>query len=125
MARRDRNRGSVRSQIPPPVINAPSSLSLIQQSYPVEGCSVTDDFAANNGGTMALNLSCRRGALHLDAPNSMTGKQLRVDAPFNGINDALASLLYQPGDPANDDTITINVWNQAGQQSTVQVAVTL
>jgi len=111
----------VKAGVAPPVINAPETVS-VSQGIPIPGCSVTDPYAATAGGTMALNLSCDHGDVQISDPLK-SGKKVRVDAPLAGINAALATLTYLPPAMLVDDTVSINVWNQAGQESTKRIAV--
>src|SRR6185369_13122499 len=111
----------VKAGVAPPVINAPETVS-VSQGIPIPGCSVTDPYAATAGGTMALNLSCDHGDVQISDPLK-SGKKVRVDAPLAGINAALATLSYLPPAMLVDDTVSINVWNQAGQESTKRIAV--
>src|SRR6478752_5821487 len=111
----------VKAGVAPPVINAPETVS-VSQGIPIPGCSVTDPYAATAGGTMALNLSCDHGDVQVSDPLK-SGKKVRVDAPLTGINAALATLSYLPPAMLVDDSVSINVWNQAGQESTKRIAV--
>jgi hypothetical protein len=110
----------VKAGVAPPVINAPEAVSAT--TVPIPGCSVTDPYAATAGGTMALNLSCDHGDVQISDPLK-SGKKVRVDAPLAGINAALATLTYLPPATPVADTVSINVWNQAGQESTKRIAV--
>ena len=111
----------VKAGVAPPVINAPETVS-VSQGIPIPGCSVTDPYAATAGGTMALNLSCDHGDVQISDPVK-SGKKVTVNAPLTGINAALATLSYLPPAMLVDDAISINVWNQAGQESTKRIAV--
>ena len=111
----------VKAGVAPPVINAPETVS-VSQGIPIPGCSVTDPYAATAGGTMALNLSCDHGDVQISDPVK-SGKKVTVNAPLTGINAALATLSYLPPAMLVDDAISINVWNQAGQESTRRIAV--
>jgi len=111
----------VKAGVAPPVINAPETVS-VSQGIPIPGCSVTDPYAATAGGTMALNLSCDHGDVQVSDPLK-SGKKVRIDAPLAGINAALATLSYLPPAMLVDDAVSINVWNQAGQESTKRIAV--
>lgn len=108
-----------RKEVAPPIINAPDTLPLA--SYPVPGCSVTDPFAAGNTGTMALNIWADKG--QVSTPSAPAASKIRIDKPYAGINLELSALNYHTANPPVDDTITINVWNQAGQQATETIAV--
>ena len=87
---------------------------------PIPGCSVTDPYAATAGGTMALNLSCDHGDVQA---GGKTGRKVQINAPLAGVNEALATLTYLPPAMLVDDSITINVWNQAGKESTKTIAI--
>jgi len=111
----------VKAGVAPPVINAPEKVS-VSQGIPIPGCSVTDPYAATAGGTMALNLSCDHGDVQVSDPLK-SGKKITVNAPLAGVNAALATLSYLPPAMLVDDAVSINVWNQAGQESTKRIAV--
>ena len=87
---------------------------------PIPGCSVTDPYAATAGGTMALNLSCDHGDVQA---GGKTGRKVQINAPLTGVNEALPRLTYLPPAMPVADTVSINVWNQAGQESTKRIAV--
>ncbi|HUB14398.1 MAG TPA: family 16 glycosylhydrolase [Acetobacteraceae bacterium] len=94
----------------------------------IAGVSVSDAWAAGNAGTMALNVWDNSGTL------SIAGKTFGPgDGPAGGmlrgtlaqINADLASLSYRAPGTGGTDTITIDVWNQAGVEATEQIAVTV
>src|SRR6478735_4611371 len=109
----------VKAGVAPPVINAPETVS-VSQGIPIPGCSVTDPYAATAGGTMALNLSCDHGDVQA---GGKTGRKVQINAPLTGLNEALAGLTYLPPATPVADTVSINVWNQAGKESTKRIAV--
>ena len=121
MAQPAKPAAGTQSSVAPPVINAPESAAA--NTVPIPGCSVTDPYAETAGGTMALNLSCDHGEVHTTNPSAQ-GKKLSLDLPLSGVNAALATLTYLPPAMAVEDSITINVWNQAGKEATKKIAIT-
>lgn len=108
-----------RRTVAAPVITCPEMISVA--SYPVPGCSVADPFAVDNTGTMALNLSAGKG--QVATPSSPAAQAIRIDKGLAGINAELAGLQYIPTNPPSNDSIVINVWNQAGVESTKLITV--
>ena len=96
----------------------------------VSGVSVTDAFAAANPGAMVLNVSAGSGDIAMTGANgaalSGSGTQaMSVSGTLAQINADLATLTYTAGSSDGSDTISINVWDQEGLQTTKTIAVTV
>ena len=84
----------------------------------ISGVSVSDPWAAGTGGDMALNVWDQSGTLSIDGQTFGPGGGPVPFGMFSGslaqINADLASLTYTAGAKGGSDTITVDVWNQAG-----------
>jgi serralysin len=93
----------------------------------VSGVSVSDAWAAGTGGDMALNVWDQTGTLTIGGQTFGPGGSPVPDGMLSGslaqINADLATLSYTAGGNAGSDTITVNVWNQAGVQATETIPV--
>jgi hypothetical protein len=113
-----------------PLISVPASDSVIADSTTtVGGISVTDAFAASNPGTMALNVSDTTGLITMTSGGSKLAGSgthaMSVSGTLAQINADLASLTYTAGSSAGTDTISVNVWDQAGLSATKTIGVTI
>jgi serralysin len=114
-----------------PSIALPASESLYAGSTTdITGVSVTDAFAASNPGAMVLNVSAGTGDIAMTGANgtavSGSGTQaISVTGTLAQINADLATLTYTAGSNSGSDAISINVWDQAGLQTTEAIAVTV
>jgi serralysin len=113
-----------------PLISVPTSDSVIAGSTTTVGVvAVTDAFAASTPGTMALNVSVTTGLITMTSDGTElagSGTQaLSVTGTLAQINADLASLSYTAGSSAGIDTISINVWDQAGLSATKAIDVTI
>ena len=123
--------GSTSDPLPAgPAITSPASDSAITgATIKVTGVSVTDAFAATNPGAMVLNVSATSGliamtntsgTLHAGSGThaiSVTGTLAQIDAD-------LATLSYTAGN-ASTDSVSVNVWDQAGTSTTKTIGVTI
>jgi hypothetical protein len=94
----------------------------------IGGVSITDSFAASAPGTMALNLSAGSGLLTLTDANGNKAAGSGTHAiTFNGtlaqLTTELAHLSYTAGNSTGSDSITVDVWDQAGLEATKSIAV--
>jgi hypothetical protein len=114
-----------------PSISSPSSVLVAKgTTVPIPGASVTDSFAADNPGSMALNISCTTGTLTMKDQNgnpvSGSGSNsLQFSGTLGQVNAALATLTYVAGDSTGSDTVAINVWNQIAENTTQDTFVTI
>lgn len=114
-----------------PIIAVPASESVAAGSTTaIAGVSVTDAFAAANPGTLALNLNAGSGKFGIADPagTTITGlgtDAVTVDGTLAQINADLAKLSYTAADKSGSDSISVNVWDQAGLNSTETIGVTV
>jgi hypothetical protein len=114
-----------------PSISSPSSVLVAKGTIvPIPGATVTDSFAANNPGSMALNVSCTTGTLTMKDQNgnpvSGSGSNsLQFSGTLSQVNATLATLTYTAGDSTGSDTVAINVWNQIAENTTQDTFVTI
>jgi hypothetical protein len=113
-----------------PSISSPSGALVAKTATVPISATVTDFFAANNPGSMALNVSCTSGALSMKdqngkpVPGSGTNS-LQFDGTLSQVNAALATLSYTAGNSTGTDTVAINVWNQIAENITQDTFVTI
>lgn len=104
-------------------VNVPVSGDTVQANTtsPLSGVSVSDPWAAQNPGLMALNLWDRSGA-----PLYVNGQQVtgRLYVTLNQLNADLLGLSYG-ATASGSDTVTVDVWNQAGVEATASFGVTI
>jgi hypothetical protein len=114
-----------------PSIWSPSSVLVAKTAtVGISGAKVTDFFAAINPGTMALNVSCTSGTLSMKDQNgnpvSGSGSNaLQFNGTLSDVNAALTTLTYTAGSSTGTDTMSINVWNQVGENITQDTFVTI
>ncbi len=119
---------------PPPAgpqITAPDAEQVAAgDSVMVAGVSIADAFAAAHPGTLALNVTDNTGVLRMtdaggaELAGSGTGA-IHYSGTLDQINAALASLSYLASGSAATDSITVDIWDQAGQEATTRIAVTV
>lgn len=124
--------GSTASADPPatgPVITTPSAETAgTGATIAVKGISVADAFAASNPGVMALNISATAGTISMTnstgatVAGSGTGT-IAVTGTLAQLNAELATLTYTAGKSAGTGSIAVNVWDQAGSQTTESISV--
>lgn len=113
-----------------PVITVPSSETVtVGTSTTVAGVSVADAFAAGNPGSMVLNVSDTTGLVSMTSGGTKLAGSgthaISVSGTFAQINADLATLSYTAGSSPGIDFISVNVWDQAGLDSTKAIGVTL
>jgi hypothetical protein len=79
---------------------------------------------------MALNVSCTSGTLSMKDQNgnpvSGSGSNaLQFNGTLSDVNAALTTLTYTAGSSTGTDTVSINVWNQVGENITQDTFVTI
>ena len=80
----------------------------------IAGVSINDPWAANHGGSMALNLSVGNGMLEINNGSGMvTGSSLTLTGSLATLNSELSTLQYE-AKLVGIDTLSVNVWNQGG-----------
>ena len=96
----------------------------------VAGVSVTDSFAAASPGSMALNVTDSSGTLRMTdgSGTALAGSgstAIHYTGTFSQVNAALATLTYAAGGATGSDSITVDVWDQAGKEATSAIGVTV
>ncbi|HET8997643.1 MAG TPA: hypothetical protein VFN42_13325, partial [Acetobacteraceae bacterium] len=113
-----------------PQVNAPASETVVAGgTLAIPGVSVTDSFAAANPGSMALNVTDTSGTLRMtDAGGAALAGSGTAAIHYSGslaeVNAALATLSYAAGSAASD-SITVDIWDQAGKEATGSIGVTV
>jgi hypothetical protein len=114
-----------------PVITAPASESVTTDTtITIAHVSVAAAFAAGNPGTMALNLNTGSGAIGIThavgaAVTGLGTDAVSVAGTLAQINADLANLSYSAPTKNGTDSISVNVWDQAGLDSTATIPVTV
>jgi hypothetical protein len=113
-----------------PVITVPASESVTAgATKTISGVSVSDAFAAGNPGSMVLNVTDTTGLLAMTSNGTeLAGSgthSMSVTGTLAQINADLATLTYTAGSSGGTDSISVNVWDQAGLDSTKTVGVTV
>jgi serralysin len=113
-----------------PVITVPASDSVTAgATTTVSGVSVADAFAASNPGSMVLNVGDTTGLIAMTSDGTkLAGSgthSMSVTGTLAQINADLATLTYTAGSSAGSDSISVNVWDQAGLDSTKTIGVTV
>jgi hypothetical protein len=95
----------------------------------ISGVSVADAFAASSPGSMVLNVSDTTGLIAMTSDGTkLAGSgthSMSVTGTLAQINADLATLTYTAGSSAGTDSISVNVWDQAGLDSTKTIGVTV
>jgi len=118
---------------PPPTssVAAPAAEQVVAGvTVAVNGVQVNDTFAAGSAGSMAVNLHADSGHISVlsstgtPLPGSGTSS-ISFSGTFAEVNTALATLSYTAGATAGSDSISFDVWDQAGTELTATTAVTI
>lgn len=111
-----------------PAISAPSGEQVpAGGTIQISNVWVADRFAASTPGTMALNISASSGAIQLSTPGGapLPGSgthYIQYVGTFAQVNAALQRLTYT-ADGVGSDTLTVNVWDQAGRSTTTTIPI--
>ena len=122
---------AVTVNLAPPQIAMPASDAVTAgTTTAVSGLSVTDPFAAGNPGTLGLDLNTISGTIGIRnaVGSNVTGlgtHAVQVVGTLAQLNTDLANLTYTAGSSGGNDTLTVNVWDQAGLHSTASAGVTV
>ena len=123
--------GTTGGSSPDPVLTVPASEKVAAGAgVAISGVAVADPWAATNPGTLALNVWDQSGTLKINGQTFGPGGGPVAGGMFSGslaqINADLAALSYTAGANAGSDTITVDVWDQAGVEvkKTIPVTVT-
>jgi hypothetical protein len=113
---------------PNPVVNVPGAQDVAAGSTSVlNGVSISDPWAANTPGTMALNVIASSGAVSMTDANgnavsgSGTGA-IHVSGTLSQLNAELATLSYTSG--GDNASVSVDVWDQGGVEATKSISIT-
>ncbi|HEY1931240.1 MAG TPA: type I secretion C-terminal target domain-containing protein [Acetobacteraceae bacterium] len=122
---------AVTVNLAPPQIAMPASESVtVGTTTAFSGLSVTDPFAAGNPGTLGLDLNTINGTIGIKSAvgTSVTGlgtHAVAIVGTLAQLDADLANLTYTAAASSGSDTLTVNVWDQAGLHSDASVGVTV
>ncbi|HEY1412151.1 MAG TPA: hypothetical protein VGF36_08420, partial [Rhodopila sp.] len=113
-----------------PGLHEPTSENVVPSGTIAVAGSYSDSYAAGNPGFMYLGISDSTGTLSATngAGQTVAGSgtnNIGLGASYTDVNAILASLHYTAGSSAGSDTISFDVWNQAGMETTGATAVTI
>jgi hypothetical protein len=108
-------------------VTVPASLSTAASGTVQVADSISDAWAAANPGNMTLNLSATAGTLAMTANGqAVTGSgtdAISISGTLAQLNADLATLNFHAPATAGTDTVSINVWNQAGVSTTQTTSI--
>ena len=106
-------------------ITLPSAPSLSHGAVTaLPGVTIDDAWAANHSGTMALNLTSGSGTLEIsNGSTTLSGHSLHLTGSLSQLDADLATLHYQATSLVGVDTVSVNVWNQAGVSATHSLTI--
>ena len=109
------------------VVATPASESLVAgTSLVVSGVSISDPWAAATPGTMTLNVwDAGGGTIAMAGQTATSSGRISVSGTLAQLNTWLAGLSYTAGASQGGDTITVDVWNQAGIEVQKAIGVTV
>ena len=111
-----------------PTLTLPSSEEVSAGSTtPISGISYSDSFAASNPGQLYLDITDSSGTLSAtDSEGAAPGSgsdAITLSASYADITDILNSLTYTAASTPGSDTISFDIWDQAGIQTTGSIPV--
>jgi hypothetical protein len=97
------------------------------QTQVLTGVSISDAWAQSHSGNLALNIGVGSGSIAVsNGVSNLTataGQTLHLTGTLAQLNADLASLDYSAPAASGTDTVTVNVWNQAGVSTTHGVVI--
>ena len=114
-----------------PAIALPASETVAAgDAAAVTGISIADAYSANHPGSMALNLSAGSGTLRMTDANGIViagsgTHSISVNGTLAQLNADLSHLTYTAGSAAGSDSLTVDIWDQLGLESTQSLAVSV
>ena len=113
-----------------PSLHEPSSETVASGGSVAVAGSYSDSFAAGNPGLLSLGISDGTGTLTAtnaagQAAAGSGSHSIAAQADYVDVNAILASLRYTAGATSDSDTISFDVWNQAGVETIGATAVTI
>jgi len=103
------------------VLPTASVSGMAHSATALTGVSLSDPWAATVGGNGVLNLSVDQGAL---AINNATGASFSLADTLANLNHDLATMTFT-GATAGTAHVTVDYWDQAGQESSKTLNVTV
>jgi hypothetical protein len=122
---------TISSVAAPPVVTVPVSETVATSAtVAITGASVTDPWAAQQPGFLALNVSATNGTVSmLNASGAKLAGSgttaIHVSGTLSQIDAELKTLTYTAGSTAGIGSVTVDVRDQAGVDATKSVAVTI
>jgi len=111
------------------VVPTTADVAYTSQTTKLAGVSISDAWAANHVGSMALNLTAGHNALEITSGGTVetiaAGHTLNLSGSLAILNADLATLEIVGGSTTGTDSITVDVWNQGGVESTKTLSVSL
>jgi serralysin len=107
---------------PDPVVNLPGTQTVATGSKtPISGVSITDAWAGQNPGTLAVTVSATDGTIAMTSggkalSGSGTGS-IFITGSLAQINAELSTLTYTAGSAAGTGSVDLDVWDQAGVEA--------
>ena len=113
-----------------PTLNEPASETVATGGTASVSGSYSDSFAAGNPGSLFLGITDSTGTLSAkDASgNAVAGSgtnSITLTTDYQDLSAVLNSLTYTAGTSPGSDSISFDVWNQAGVETTDTVPVTV
>jgi hypothetical protein len=117
------------AQAPTPqdlTVTAPATESATAgTTLSITGASISDAWAASAPGAMTLNVwDTGAGTIAIAGSTATSSGWISLSGSLSQLNTDLASLTYESS-AAGSDTITIDVWNQAGVEAQQTIGVTI
>jgi serralysin len=115
---------------PNPVWTVPGpETATVGQALAIAGLSISDPWAASRAGSLALNLTAKSGTISGtdSAGKALAGSgtsAIHVSGSLAALNADLAGLSFTSA-TAGAAQLTVNVWDQAGVQSTKVIPITV
>ena len=108
-------------------IKAPATEAVVAGAkLAVSGLSITDAWAASMPGNLTLNVwDSDSGTLAMGGQTAASGGHISLNGTLTQLNATLAGLSYTAGAKAGTDSITVDVWNQAGVEVQKTIGVTV
>ena len=113
-----------------PTLTEPASETVAAGATQAVSGSYTDGTAAGNPGAMYLGITDSSGTLYATnasgsvVAGSGTGR-ITLNTDYADVNAVLKSLTYTAGVSAGSDSISFDIWNQAGVETTDTVPVSI
>jgi serralysin len=114
-----------------PALTVPATLTLATgTTASISGASVTDAYAATSPGNMTLNLKAGTGMLSVtNSSGSLVSGSgthaISLQGTLTQINYDLSHLSYTAGATAGTDSLSVDIWDQAGMEAIKSVAVSV